>query len=144
MILHAGLIANRIGGLWRGALIEGGSGDGKSDLTLRALDAGFRLVADDRVAVFVSDGRLYGRSPAPLTGLIEVRGVGVLNRYPLAMARIVLRVRLIGQGEAVERMPENASAPLLGVGIPLATLRPFEASAPAKLAAAIEHLGGRA
>ena len=49
MIAHAGLLAQRIGGRWKGALIEGPSGAGKSDLALKALDAGFRLVADDRV-----------------------------------------------------------------------------------------------
>ena len=50
-------------GGWRGALIEGPSGAGKSDLALRALDAGFRLVADDRVVVWTSGGRLFGRAP---------------------------------------------------------------------------------
>jgi serine kinase of HPr protein (carbohydrate metabolism regulator) len=49
MILHAGLVALRLAGFWRGALICGPSGAGKSDLALKALDAGFRLVADDRV-----------------------------------------------------------------------------------------------
>ena len=49
MIVHAGLVALRHGGLWRGALITGPSGSGKSDLALRCLEHGFRLVADDRV-----------------------------------------------------------------------------------------------
>ena len=61
MIRHAGLIARRMGGVWRGVLIEGPSGAGKSDLALRALDQGFRLVADDRVVVWTDAGRLgYG------------------------------------------------------------------------------------
>ena len=59
-------------------LIEGPSGSGKSDLALRAIEIGFRLVADDRTLVWASGGALYGRAPAPLGGLIEVRGVGVL------------------------------------------------------------------
>ncbi len=50
MILHAGLVALRLEGVWRGALIAGPSGVGKSDLALRAIEAGFRLVADDRAA----------------------------------------------------------------------------------------------
>ena len=69
-IRHGGLIVLRQGGVWRGALIEGPSGVGKSDLALRALDAGFRLVADDRVVVFATGGRLYGKPPEPLAGLI--------------------------------------------------------------------------
>jgi len=42
LILHAGLIALRAGGAWRGALIIGASGTGKSDLMLRAIDYGAR------------------------------------------------------------------------------------------------------
>jgi serine kinase of HPr protein (carbohydrate metabolism regulator) len=140
MILHAGLVALRCGGLWRGALIEGESGAGKSDLALRALAAGFTLVADDRVVVFASGGRVYGRAPAPLAGLIEARGVGVLSRRSLPFARVVLRVTLAS--EAVERMPEPSVARLEGVDVAAAQLWPFAASAPAKLAALIEHLGG--
>ena len=34
MIRHAGLVARRAGGVWRGVLIEGPSGSGKSDLAL--------------------------------------------------------------------------------------------------------------
>jgi serine kinase of HPr protein (carbohydrate metabolism regulator) len=78
MIRHAGLIAHRVAGTWRGALVEGPSGVGKSDLALRALDQGFVLVADDRTLVFVSGGELYGRAPDALAGLVEARGLGVL------------------------------------------------------------------
>ena len=79
MIVHAGLIALFDAGAWRGALIEGPSGAGKSDLALRAIAAGgWRLVADDRVRLFVSAGRLFGRAPAVLAGRMEVRGLGVI------------------------------------------------------------------
>ena len=71
MIIHGGLVMKRINQVWRGALIEGESGSGKSDLMLRLLDLGFRLVADDRVVLWRSDGVLYGRAPDPLRGLIE-------------------------------------------------------------------------
>jgi serine kinase of HPr protein (carbohydrate metabolism regulator) len=142
MILHADLVALHTGGLWRGALIEGGSGAGKSDLALRALAAGFRLVADDRVVVFASGGRVYGRAPAPLSGLIEARGVSVLVRQSLPLARVVVRVALVHTPEEEERMPEPSTARLAGIAVPAASLWPFAASAPVKLAALIEHLGG--
>ncbi|MEX1147529.1 MAG: hypothetical protein WEB93_04010, partial [Sphingomonadales bacterium] len=38
-----------------GVLLRGPSGAGKSDLTLRLLDLGARLVADDQVFVFSDD-----------------------------------------------------------------------------------------
>ena len=133
MIRHAGLIAQRLDGRWAGVLIEGASGAGKSDLALRALGHGFRLVADDRVLVWCSEGRLYGRSPDPLRGLIEARGVGVLQITPLAFSEIVLVARL----GAPARLPEPTAEAILDVSLPRLTVAPFEESAPAKLGRAL-------
>lgn len=134
MIRHAGLIARRMGGFWRGVLIEGPSGAGKSDLALRALGEGFRLVADDRVVVWTDAGRLYGRAPDVLGGLIEVRGVGVLPQAALPYCEIVLIARV----GAPERLPEPATETVLGIPAPLLVVDPFALSAPAKLGRALE------
>jgi serine kinase of HPr protein (carbohydrate metabolism regulator) len=141
MIRHAGLIARRIGGLWRGALIEGPSGVGKSDLALRAVESGFRLVADDRVAVFVSGGRLHGVAPAPLTGLLEIRGLGVVSQPTLAVSQVSLVVRCIDAPSAVERLPEPRFETILGVDVPVFDLWPLEPAAPVKIRRMLEHLG---
>src|SRR5581483_2217647 len=77
VIHHAGLLAKWAEGHWNGVLIEGDSGSGKSDLALRALDEGWALVADDRTLLWACEGRLYGRAPDPIAGLIEARGLGV-------------------------------------------------------------------
>ena len=140
-IRHAGLVARRIDGRWRGALIEGPSGAGKSDLALRCLDAGLRLVADDRTVVFTSEGRLFGRAPDTLRGLLEHRGQGIVTHPALDLAEIVLVVRCESTPEAVERLPDPAFQTLLGVAAPLLRLWPFEGSAPAKLSRALEVLG---
>jgi serine kinase of HPr protein (carbohydrate metabolism regulator) len=133
MIRHAGLIAIRARGVWRGVLIDGPSGAGKSDLALRALDHGFRLVADDRVLLWRADGRLWGRAPDTLKGLIEVRGVGVLGVEPLPFCEVALLAR----AGAPERMPEPATETVLGVETPLLAVNPLESSAPAKLSRAL-------
>lgn len=133
MIRHAGLIALRLGGVWQGALIEGPSGAGKSDLALRALDQGFRLVADDRVLLWASEGRLYGRAPDPLHGLIEARGLDILSVPALPFAQIVLAVEL----GSPERLPNFATLTFLGVEVPRLTVEPFALSAPAKLSRAM-------
>jgi serine kinase of HPr protein (carbohydrate metabolism regulator) len=139
MIVHAGLVALRIGGFWRGALIEGPSGSGKSDLALRCLEAGFRLVADDRVLLWTSGGRLYGRAAETLAGLIEMRGLGVLPEPQLAFSAVALIVRA---GSEIERVPpENQAETRLGVTIPALDLAFLEDSAPAKLRRALYHLG---
>lgn len=134
MIRHAGLIARRLRGRWAGVLVEGPSGSGKSDLALRALVQGFRLVADDRVVLWTSRGRLYGRAPDTLHGLLEVRGLDVVRVEALPFAEVVLLARL----GAPERLPEPQYEDLIGVTTPRLEMAAFEASAPAKLSRAME------
>lgn len=142
-IVHGGLVALRLDGRWRGVLILGPSGVGKSDLALRALDSGFRLVADDRVAVWTSGGALYGRAPDPLRGLIEARGHGVTTESPVAFAEIVMAARCLEATQVIERMPAPEAETIAGTPVPLLRLDPREASAPAKLRRALLHLGHR-
>lgn len=144
MILHAGLIARREPGRgWRGVLIGGPSGAGKSDLALRALDAGWSLVADDRTVLWLSDGRLYGRAAPALSGLIEARGLGVLAQPSRALAAVDLVVDCVGRPEDVERAPDFQARELLGVKIPSVRLYATAVSAVAKLTLALRHLGLR-
>ena len=141
MIRHAGLVALRLGGDWRGVLIEGPSGSGKSDLALRALGEGFRLVADDRVVVWTSGGSLWGRAPDPLGGLLETRGVGVLPQGAIPFCRIHLVIHCEASPDAVERYPTGETLDLAGHALPLRPLWPFDPAAAAKLRCSIEHLG---
>jgi hypothetical protein len=137
LIRHAGLIALYRNERWEGALIEGPSGSGKSELALRSLAEGFRLVADDRVTVWASGGVLYGRAPPTLAGLIEARGVGVVREAALGMARIVL---LAQDGES-ERTPAPDHAVIGGLQIPRLTLWLSHPASPAKLRRAMGRLG---
>jgi serine kinase of HPr protein (carbohydrate metabolism regulator) len=135
VIAHAGLIAARLGGFWRGVLIEGSAGAGKSDLALRALGEGFSLVADDRVLIWACEGRLYGRAPDTLAGRLEVRGLDVIRLGVLPFAEIAL----IARCGSPERIPDPAWAAIQGVSRPLIEINPREASAPAKLRRALSH-----
>ncbi len=141
MIRHAGLIARLAAGEWRGALIEGPSGVGKSDLALRALDQGFVLVADDRTLTFLSGGKLYGRAPEALAGLVEARGVGVLPQAYRPFCRIDLLVRCVDRPQAVERLSDPMFETIEGVSTPVLDLWPLEPAAPAKIRRMFEHLG---
>jgi hypothetical protein len=139
MIAHAGLIARRLGGTWRGVLIEGPSGAGKSDLALRCLAEGFRLVADDRTLLWVSGGRLFGRAPDALAGQVEVRGLDVIEEGGAPFAEVAL----VAECATSERLPDPEHVDRLGVILPLVRVAPLEASAPLKLNLALQHLGGR-
>jgi hypothetical protein len=89
-----------------GILLLGESGAGKSTVALKLLARGARLVADDRVELFARDGRLWGRPPASLAGLIEARGVGIVEIDHAPEACIALAVRLATDAP---RMPERQS-----------------------------------
>lgn len=121
-------------------LLLGRSGSGKSDVALRLIAMGAKLISDDRTALFVDDGRLFAEAIPSLHGQIEIRGTGIVTLGAEGPAIVVLAVHLDPEG-AIERLPEPVSYPLPAplyalVAPPLLTLRPFEASTPAKIAAA--------
>ena len=140
MILHAGLVARFDAPRWRGVLIEGASGAGKSDLALRLLERGWSLVADDRCLVWTCGGRVYGRAADALKGLIEARGVGVEPAQVRDFAPIALIARC-APADDVERMPEDIRVDLLGQSLPLLKIAALQASAPEKLGRALSRLG---
>ena len=133
VVYHAGLIARRIHGRWQGALLLGPSGAGKSDLALRALDHGFRLVADDRVLLWEDRGQLFGRAPDRLRDRLEVRGLGVIQVSALPFCRVTMVAHL----ERPDRLPDPGGDLILGVALPHVVVEPFEASAPAKIGRAL-------
>ena len=135
--VHATLVAHFHAGTWAGALLEGPSGVGKSDLAIRLLGRGWRLVADDRVVLWASGARLFGRSPDVLKGLIEFRGQGVREAPVLPLAEIVLVVSCRLTSEDLERVPPPATRTLCGVARPLVAVAAREASAPDRLTAAL-------
>src|SRR5947209_16703264 len=75
-----------------GVLLLGESGAGKSDMALRLIAMGAKLIADDRCELCFDGESLRARAPRALAGLIELRGVGILA-LPFAIeARIALIV----------------------------------------------------
>ena len=73
--VHASAVA--IAG--RAVLIGGRSGHGKSDLALRLIDRGARLISDDYTFVRRSEGRAVASAPPTILGKIEMRGVGLIE-----------------------------------------------------------------
>ena len=128
----------RPGAGWRAVLITGPAGAGKSDLTLRLIGRGWRLVADDYAHVVASAGALYAVAPETIAGRIEARGVGVVPASARGLTRLALAVELVEQ--LPERLPEPETRTIEGVGLPLLRLRGFEASAVEKVAAALARL----
>ncbi|MEX0349261.1 MAG: HPr kinase/phosphorylase [Paracoccaceae bacterium] len=98
-------------------LIVGRSGGGKSALALEMMALGAELVADDRVELIRDQAQVLASAPAPITGLIEARGIGLLRATPSAP----MPVRYVLDLDRVEeaRLPEQAETLLLGCRLPL-------------------------
>ncbi|MFP6747545.1 MAG: HPr kinase/phosphatase C-terminal domain-containing protein [Alphaproteobacteria bacterium] len=125
-----------------GVLLRGPSGAGKSDLALRLIgrpDLAVRLVADDQIALTRRGGELWASAAEPITGMMEVRGVGLVRQDNLAEARLRLVLDLSPPGE-VPRLPEATCCTIDGVHLPLYLLAPFEASAADKIALLVRSL----
>jgi serine kinase of HPr protein (carbohydrate metabolism regulator) len=118
-------------------LLTGPSGSGKSDLALRMIDGGARLVSDDQVELVIEGDRLCCRAPsdAPvgLLGKIEVRGIGIVPA-PRTTGATPLQwlIELVPPGD-VERLPAAESRSFLGHTVPVLRLAAFEASTAVKL-----------
>ena len=124
----------------RAVLLRGPPGSGKSDLAARAIEAGARLVADDRVTLVRRSVTIVASAPPSIRGMIELRGLGILRIDSEEEAPVALVVDL-ARPQEIERMPESSRCDILGVDLPLIKLAPFEASALAKLKLALANAG---
>ncbi len=136
VLIHATAVALPVEGGWAGVLLRGPSGSGKSDLALRLIDAGARLVADDQTELCAENGALTLRAPARLAGRLEVRGLGLVAVPSLDQAPLVLVADLAPPAD-IDRLPLPQTVSLAGVDVAMVRLAPFEASATAKLRLAV-------
>jgi len=133
--IHASCVALR----GKGILLLGPSGCGKSDLALRLIDEGARLVSDDRTILFIAKGALHAKAPASIKGLLEVRGLGIIQLPVRATVKIVLAVKLGREGKrlpapAIYHLPTGLAP---AAKVPQITQDARFASTPAKIRAAL-------
>ena len=123
----------------RAVLITGRSGSGKSDLALRMLDRGFTLVSDDQTIVKKDGSRLIASAPPTIAGKLEIRGIGIVEMQRSENVPVALIVELTSE---IQRMPDDSrERPILGVRVPLITIDAITASAPSKVAIALDRMG---
>ena len=133
--IHASTVASD----GRAVLISGPSGSGKSDLALRLLDRGFTLVSDDQTIVRRDGDRLVASAPPTIEGKLEIRGIGIVEMDTVNDVPVALFVELTSE---IMRLPDDRrERPVLGVNLPLVSVDAMTASAPSKVALALDRLG---
>jgi HPr kinase/phosphorylase len=116
-IIHASCVA--LDG--RAVLILGASGQGKSTLALQLMALGAGLVADDRTVLSLDATAmppcLQADAPPPLRGMIEARGIGLLQAKAVGPCAVHLVVDLDRTETA--RLPDMRQISLLGQALPV-------------------------
>ena len=99
----------------KGVLILGAAGAGKSGLALQLMAMGCQLVADDQTELTRTGDAIWARAPDAIKGLIEARGIGILQAQPTE-AQIILAVDL----DQIEndRLPKPHEMDCLGLALP--------------------------
>jgi HPr kinase/phosphorylase len=98
-----------------GMLITGESGIGKSETALELIKRGHRLVADDAVDIKEIDGILKGRAPYITSGMMEVRGMGIIDVPALYGLSSVLNEKTIHMVIYLEQWKDDENYDRLGI-----------------------------
>lgn len=116
----------------KGILIFGASGSGKSDLALRIMDAGGKLVSDDYVELSEKSQQIVATTAPNIEGMIEVRGVGLMQVEYKAQTVLALAL-VLTEREKIERLPETEYFEYGTAKVPLYKFDPFSLSAISKI-----------
>ena len=120
-----------------GVMILGQSGIGKSETTLELIKKGHRLIADDRIDITYVRDELFGEAPELLSGMMEVRGIGIIDVKKMFGINSLIKRKKISY--AINLIPFEADKPIerigndvqyyniLGVNVPLINLPVFGA-----------------
>jgi len=98
-----------------GILISGESGIGKSECALELIKRGHRLIADDAVDIKEIDGILMGSCPYITSGMLEVRGMGIIDIPAIYGMSSVLNTKTISILISLTLWNENEEYDRLGI-----------------------------
>lgn len=98
-----------------GIVITGESGIGKSETALELIKRGHRLVADDAVDIKEIDGLLKGSSPSITSGMLEVRGMGIIDVPALYGLSSVIHSKTIALIIHFEHWKDDGNYDRLGI-----------------------------
>ena len=84
--------------------------------------------------------RLLASPPPTIAGKLEIRGIGIVDMDNLTDMPVALIVELTSSD--IQRLPDDSrERPILGVKLPLIAIDAMTASAPSKVALALDRMG---
>ncbi|GAA0746053.1 HPr(Ser) kinase/phosphatase [Clostridium oceanicum] len=98
-----------------GILITGESGIGKTESALELIKRGHRLVTDDAVDIKEVNGLLKGTSPYITSGMMEVRGMGIIDVAALYGLSSILKEKTIDLVVYLEQWRPDRNYDRLGI-----------------------------
>jgi HPr kinase/phosphorylase len=109
----------------KAVLVRGVAGAGKSTTAWHLIEAGregllafARLIGDDRVELTPAHGRLLVRPAQTLTGLLEIRGLGIRRLAYEPVAQVGLVLDLGPPGADRLPAPDAATVSIAGISLP--------------------------
>ena len=99
----------------KGILLTGESGTGKSEIALELIKRGHQLIADDRVDVKRVHNELIGVAPAILSGMLEIRGIGIIDVTKMFGANSVLEKGPVDYVIHMEKWNDNTQYARAGI-----------------------------
>jgi serine kinase of HPr protein (carbohydrate metabolism regulator) len=82
---------------------------------------------------------LLATAPPNIAGKLEIRGIGIMEMERLSDVPVALLVELTSD---IQRLPDDSrERPILGVSLPLISIDAMTASAPSKVALALDRMG---
>ncbi|MDJ0641256.1 MAG: serine kinase [Erythrobacter sp.] len=123
----------------RALILDGPPASGKSSLALALIDRGAALIGDDGVFLERRDDRLLAHPPPNISGLLEVRNVGLVRMELAGPTPVALILCL---KEEAERLPESVRRRyLLDTPIPELDFTPGTIAPAVRVEAALSHHG---
>tara|TARA_B100001971_G_C17727271_1_gene304151 strand:+ start:13 stop:432 length:420 start_codon:yes stop_codon:yes gene_type:complete len=117
-------------------LIRGASGSGKSNLALKLIDNGAILISDDQTIIENSEGSIWAKTAPNIAGLLEVRGIGIVEVDHAPQGILVLIIDL--QSPVAERIPDPAFELIADTKIRRAVIDPNDPMALKKINIALK------
>lgn len=99
----------------KGILLTGESGTGKSEIALELIKRGHQLIADDRVDVKRVHNSISGEAPFILSGMLEIRGIGIIDVTKMFGANCVLKKHTLDYVIHLEQWVENKQYARAGI-----------------------------